>query len=477
MIAAGAFIGAYATVYGYPFLQWFSNYAERTALFTLIAGVSYYLFSVHRGSWRYVSIPELLAVIKASFFAVATYTVIYFLISRGADVPRSVPILLVVYLIFGLSAARLGYRLLVERRLVSPFRRGASAPEPRYVLLVGMTPEAESFVRSTKRLPDTPVEVLGIIDDTQSNTAQTVHGVKVHRGLGRLPRIIRSSASAGLKVSELIVAEPNASPQRLNTIMEAGSNVGLRVSRVPSLTRTASITTASLLESKPIEIGDLLGRPEIRTDVEGVARLVQDQVVLVTGAAGSIGSELCRQIATFRPKMMVIADNSEFQLYELDKRLRQSVPTLSIATRIVDVRDAARVSSVTREFLPDIVFHAAALKHVPLVEENPLEGIKTNVFGTRNVANAALENKVSTFVMISTDKAVNPTNLMGASKRAAEVYCQTLDLTSKTTCFKTVRFGNVLGSNGSVVPRFQEQIAAGGPVTVTHPDIERFFMT
>ena len=237
------------------------------------------------------------------------------------------------------------------------------------------------------------------------------------------------------------------------------------------------MTSHSILEPKAIELGDLLGRPEVVADVQGIAGLINERTVLVTGAGGSIGSELCRQIALLSPRRLIITDSSEFHLYSLDLELREKFESLRIETRIVDVRDGARVNLVFQKFKPDIIFHAAALKHVPLVEANPLEAIKTNLFGTRNVANAALAAGASACVMISTDKAVNPTNIMGATKRAAEAYCQALDVSTDKIRYKTVRFGNVLGSNGSVVPRFQEQIASGGPLTVTHPQVVRFFMT
>ncbi len=477
VVAVAAFFAAYATVYSVRGVFWIEDLPEKAAIFTIIAAISYYLFSVQRGSWRYVSIPDLLALLKAAAFATATYTIVSFLTSRGVNLPRSVPILLGFYLVAGLAGARLVYRLLVEGRWISPFRRLPSLAERRHVILLGVTPEAESFVRSVTRAQDGIMNVAGILDDAGSVGAQSVQGIKVHGGLDRLEELVRALDRSGVKVSELIVTERLPSRQRLSQILEVATAAGVRVTRVPDLTNTSSITSGALLEPRPIELGDLLGRPEIAADVEGVARLINGKVVLITGAAGSIGSELCRQVAGFWPKRLVVADNSEFHLYELDKDLRESEPGLPIVTRIVDVRDALRVNSIFREFQPEVVFHAAALKHVPLVEDNPIEAIKTNLFGTRNVANAALENQVSAFVMISTDKAVNPTNVMGATKRAAEVYCQALDVSSEKTRFKTVRFGNVLGSNGSVVPRFREQIAAGGPVTVTHPEIVRFFMT
>ena len=295
--------------------------------------------------------------------------------------------------------------------------------------------------------------------------------------LAKLESFLARFAKNDIIITELVIAEHKPSRQRLSELLEVATSAGLKVTRLPEITETASITSNSLFEPKPIELGDLLGRPEVHADVEGVARLVHGKTILATGAGGSIGSELCRQVATFNPRQLIITDSSEYHIYMLDKELREQYPQLSIVTRIVNVRDAGRVSSLFSEYRPEVVFHAAALKHVPLVEENPIEGIKTNVLGTRNVADAALANEVGTFVMISTDKAVNPTNVMGATKRAAEAYCQSLDVSSKKTRFKTVRFGNVLGSNGSVVPRFQEQIAAGGPVTVTHANIVRYFMT
>jgi O-antigen biosynthesis protein WbqV len=263
----------------------------------------------------------------------------------------------------------------------------------------------------------------------------------------------------------------------LGEIVELATAANLKVMRLPDQASATMLTSDQLLEPKEIELGDLLGRPEIETDMHGVASMINGRRVLVTGGGGSIGSELCRQIAMLGPKMLIITDNSEFLLYNLDTELRDRHPNLAIVTRILDVRDRGRVNQVFEDHRPEAVFHAAALKHVPLVEENPLEALKTNLLGTRNVADAALATNAASFVMISTDKAVNPTNVMGATKRSAESYCQALDVSSENTRFKTVRFGNVLGSNGSVVPRFKEQIAAGGPVTVTHPDIIRFFMT
>lgn len=472
MVAGSAFLLSYVTVLGIDLTLDTPGIVEKTGAFVAACAFFFFFFSMHRGSWRYVSIPDLTTIIKATAFSVLVYTVGAFLMTRGSNVPRSVPVLTTLYMIAGLSASRLAYRLLLEHSLGFP--TPSKLKEKRYVLLCGLTDAAESFIRSTRRDVNRETGVVGILDDS-SNQAKIVRGVKVLGTLSELEPIVARLQRSGTKVSELIVTEAAPSRERLGEIVELATRLGIKASRIPGTTETALITDR--IEPKPIDLGDLLGRPEVKTDLEGVASLINGKVVLATGAGGSIGSELCRQIAMFGPSELAITDSSEFHLYLLDLELRERHPDLKIVTRIVDVRDSGRVSHLFEDVKPEVVFHAAALKHVPLVESNPLEGIKTNLLGTRNVANAAMENGASTFVMISTDKAVNPTNIMGTTKRAAEAYCQALDVVSKKTRFKTVRFGNVLGSNGSVVPRFQEQIANGGPVTVTHPNMVRFFMT
>ncbi len=474
-LAAGAFIGSYLLTLGYKPALIVPGIYEKTAAFVAITGIALYLFGVTRGSWRYVSIPDLVALIKAAVVAVATYTILAFLVSRADNVPRSVPVLTFFLLVGGLATARLTYRLVTEGNWL-PFagRRGSKS---RNLVLLGLTPETESFIRNSRRLSNCPFSIAGVIDDVGPNSIRSLHGVRVYSGLNHLPALTERLRLRGTPITELVVAERHASRQRLSDLLELASSVGLKVTRVPDPTETASINSNALVEPKPIELGDLLGRPEIKADFQRMAHLIEGKTVLTTGAAGSIGSELCRQIATFNPRRLILADSSEYHTYLLDKEMRETFPGIDVVTLLVDVRDRKRVNGVFEEYEPEVVFHAAALKHVPLVEQNPLEAIKTNIFGTRNVADAALQHRSSTFVMISTDKAVNPTNVMGATKRAAESYCQSLDVTSEHTRFKTVRFGNVLGSNGSVVPRFQEQIAAGGPVTVTHPNIVRYFMT
>jgi O-antigen biosynthesis protein WbqV len=379
-------------------------------------------------------------------------------------------------MITALAGSRLACRLLVEKVL---WRTSPLSPAPanrRNVLLYGLNDSAESFIRASRR-GQSEFNVAGILDDSMLNQARTLQGVRVLGSFDDVGKLADRLERTGIPISELIVTEAAPTRQHLGEIVEKTAKLGIKTSIIPDVTETALITSRSLLEPKEIELGDLLDRPEVVTDISSIARLINNKTVLATGAGGSIGSELCRQIAQLGPRLLVITDSSEFHLYMLDMELREKYRDVKISTRLMDVRDSTRVSRLFAEMRPDVVFHAAALKHVPLAESNPLEAIKTNFLGTKNVADAALANEAASFVMISTDKAVNPTNVMGATKRAAEAYCQALDLNSKKTHFKTVRFGNVLGSNGSVVPRFQEQILAGGPVTVTHPDIVRFFMT
>ncbi len=476
IVAGSAFFLSYVTVIGVELALQTPGIWEKASAFVTVCALVWIFFSVHRGSWRYVSIPDLTTIIKATVVSVVVYTVAAFLATRGSNVPRSVPVLTTLYMIAGLSAPRLAYRLLLEQDFAFPIPARQKSVKTRHVILYGLTDAADSFIRATRRDVNREIVVVGILDDGPGHS-RILQGVKVLGSLFELEPVVAKFLRSGTKVTELIVTESAPNREQLGEIVELATRLGLKASRIPGVTETSRLTSDGRMELKPIDLGDLLGRPEVKTDLEGVASLVSGKVVLATGAGGSIGSELCRQVAMFGPSLLAISDSSEFHLYLLDVELRERHPDLKILTRIVDVRDSARVAKLFEEVKPEVIFHAAALKHVPLVESNPLEGIKTNLLGTRNVADAALKNETSTFVMISTDKAVNPTNIMGATKRAAEAYCQALDVISEKTRFKTVRFGNVLGSNGSVVPRFQEQIGNGGPVTVTHPNMVRFFMT
>lgn len=476
--AAGAFFLAFLTIFGDQVLARVPAFEEKMLGFILTFGAFYWLFSIHRGSWRYVSIPDFFAIVKVSVVAVAGYTVFAFLLTRGSNIPRSAPVLTLLFLTAGLSATRLAYRLLMERDFFQRYRDlSPSNRRSRNVLLYGVTDNAESFIRASRRGQTSDFNVVGLLDDGLVNRSRIIQGIKVLGDMAALKAVVKRFEKSDVHISELIVTGSGLERQRLAEIVEQAASLGLKASRIPDFTETSLLTSRKVLEPKAIDLGDLLGRPEVVADLEEVARLINNKVIMVTGAGGSIGSELCRQIAEFGPRQLVLTDSSEFLLYGLDMEIRENYPELNVVPRFMNVCDSNRVNSLFAEYRPDSVFHAAALKHVPLVEANPVEGIKTNLLGTRNIADAAMKHDVSNFVMISTDKAVNPTNVMGATKRAAEAYCQSLDVGSAKTRYKTVRFGNVLGSNGSVVPRFRDQIASGGPITVTHPKIVRFFMT
>lgn len=476
-VAWAAFYGAYAIVYDTTDLRFVPALTEKAFAFTAICAGMIVVFGVHSSTWRFVSLPDILNLVKTAIATVILYTVGAFLVSRGSNVPRSVIVLSGLLLIGGLVTPRMIYRLAVEGHLLNPLGGRRREEGSRNILILGFTNTTESFIRAWRRTRNTKLYVAGILDSAEASRTESVQGVKVVGSLRDLQAVVDRFEKRGIALTELVIAESAPSRLRLSEIVQQATAAGLQATRIPDLTDAAALTSATLIDPKPIELRELLGRAEVETDIKGVAALISGRCVLATGAGGSIGSELVRQIAQFGPRQLVLTDNSEHNTYMLDKEIRGTYPDLDVVTRLVSVRDKSRLRDLFEQCRPDVVFHAAALKHVPLVEDNPVEGIKTNILGTRNVVDAALELNVSTFIMISTDKAVNPTNVMGATKRAAEAYCQTVDLSSQTTRFKTVRFGNVLGSNGSVVPRFQEQILAGGPVTVTHPNIVRYFMT
>lgn len=477
--AAGlSFFAALVIVAGFDGAMAMPGVIEKTALFAAGSSVLFYFFSLNSGTWRYASIPDLTSIVKASSVAVLTYVLIQFFYSNVSGLPRSAPVVLWLLLIGSLAGPRLLFRLLKEGGgvgIVTGFARPKSGASQ--VLIYCMNDIAEAYIRAIRLRSENDVFVAGIIDNAEQNRGRTLQGKKVLGTLKDLALIKELLQAKGILVTELVVADNSLSTHDLTGLVDRAVEAGLRITRLPDILHTANIRGAAQFEPKPLEVRDLLGRSEISITNFEVTRLIEGKTILLTGAGGSIGAELARQISEFNPKKFVVCDISEHFLYSIDLELTEKHPEINFVPRIADVRNRERVRSLFSEFRPDIVFHAAALKHVPLMEENVLEAVKTNVMGTKNCADAAIEFGASVFVMISTDKAVNPTNVMGATKRAAEAYCQSLDLKSETTRFKTVRFGNVLGSNGSVVPRFAAQISKGGPVTVTHPKIVRYFMT
>lgn len=434
-----------------------------------------YIYGLNQGSWRYASIEDLLGIIQSVVTSMIIALLITFVVSRLELVPRTVPLIAMAMLLMMMSGPRLLYRIYKDRFLQRVLIR---SPRGEPVLVLGYTDEVDSFLRALGKQSDPEYSVVGIVDYNSRHIGRRLHSVKVLGGLPDLPLIIERMRENGTPIAKFVVAPSKASAETLAQIIETATDLGLPLYTLPS--STLLISSAERVQITPVSIRfeDLLSRKPAQIDLGPISRMLSGKSVLVTGGGGSIGSELVQQIARYAPRELVIIDNSEYNLYTIDQIIRQAHPDLLVRTILADVRDRGGMHTILASTHAEMVFHAAALKHVPIVEENVVEGAKTNVLGTINVADAAVNCGALAFVMISTDKAVNPTNVMGATKRFAEAYCQSLDLASfNTTKFMTVRFGNVLGSAGSVVPLFSRQIAQGGPVTVTHPDITRFFMT
>lgn len=449
-------------------------------LFTAICGAVFLALGLYRGVWRYASMNDLTAIIKAVTLSLAIFLPVTFLITRLDSMPRSWLVITWFVLVFLLGAPRMLYRVFKDHGFRHLLERDRHRRVP--VLLIGAGDAAETFIREMARDRDGPFEVLGVIDEKGTRIGRHIHGVPVFGQLDDLPEVFRRLAKRERKPQRIILTKP-LERDELDTVLELADSQGATVARLPRLTDFSG-GVEERLQIRPIAIEDLLGRPQTPLDRPAMQRLIEGRRVLVTGAGGSIGAELTRQIATFRPAQLTLCDNSEFNLYSIDLEIAERFPALPRRAVIGDVRDRRRVERLFAEAKPELVFHAAALKHVPMVEYNPIEGLHTNVLGTRNVADACRRAGVAAMVLVSTDKAVNPPNVMGASKRLAESYCQALDLlrrpdgqTASGTRYVTVRFGNVLGSTGSVVPLFQRQLAGGGPLTVTHPDMTRYFMT
>jgi O-antigen biosynthesis protein WbqV len=449
-----------------------------TALFTGTCALVFLFSGLYRSIWMFASVRDLTQIMRAVSIAIAAYALVGFFVMRLEGVPRTVPFIAWFILMAGLGGARLSFRLLRERRLSALWERSGGGRVN--ILILGAGDEADLFIRAVNRNPQAPFRVVGVVGENRKRVGRAINGVEVLGSLDDLTAIVEKLRARGLAPSRLVLtrAQARMNGALVNDLLEKGAALGLSLSRLPALTELRDdIAGGSSLKDQPIALEDLLGRPETVLNRDAISTLVKERRVLVTGAGGSIGSELVRQIAALDPSHLTLLDSSEFNLYKIELETRESFPSLSTRAFIADVRDPARLAQIFRDEKPELIFHAAAIKHVPIAEVNAREAILTNVVGTRLVADCAAKAGAIAMVQISTDKAVHPGNVMGATKRLAEMYCQALDLASPATRFITVRFGNVLGSTGSVVPRFQDQIVKGGPITVTHPDITRYFMT
>ena len=466
LVATGAWLGAYWLRFNLSVPFEFQQAALSTLLWVVpLQAVVFWRFGLYRGIWRFASLPDLKRIVVAVAIAALLIPLVLILFRVDAVVPRSVLILDPLLLVIVMGGSRLGYRAWKEHRLASVLRPGSKP-----VLIAGAGSAADFLLRELARNP-AGFHVVGLLDDSRDKRGRLVQGVPV---LGPLDDVAQQAAR--MDVRDVVLALPSAAHEVRKRVTERCTEAGLNVMTIPSLEDLVAgrISVSAL---RRVELDDLLGRDPVDLDDSGLHRLLTDKVVMVTGAGGSIGSELCRQIARFAPARLVLFEQSELALYAMEQELPQRFPDLVIAPVIGDVKQADAVAQAMADYRPEVVFHAAAYKHVPLMENaNAWEAVRNNVLGTYRIARAAQAQGVGTFVMISTDKAVNPTNVMGATKRLAEQVCQALQQPEGTR-FVSVRFGNVLGSSGSVIPKFQKQIEAGGPVTVTHPDITRYFMS
>jgi FlaA1/EpsC-like NDP-sugar epimerase len=466
VVSAAAWLAAFWLRFNLEVPPEFMRTAFATLPWVVLANaVLFWRLGLYRGLWRYASLPDLQKILFAVFVAALAAPALLVLIGPVPPVPRSVFLMAPLLLIGAMSGSRLAYRAWKEQRLLGVVRHPEAAP----VIVLGAGASASALLRDLAN--SSQWRVVALLDDDAGKRGGAIQDVKV---LGALDRA--GDIAERMGVTQAIIAMPGATHAARKRALDLCQAAGLRVMTVPAYADIVS-GKVSVSQLRDVELDDLLGRDPVQLDDAQLSDFLKGKTVLVTGAGGSIGSELCRQIARFAPARIVLLENSEYALYSIEQEFRDRHPGVGIAAVIGDARDEARVKEVFARHAPQVVFHAAAYKHVPLMEkENALQAVANNALSTIVTARAAQAAGTQTYVLVSTDKAVNPTNVMGASKRLAEMLCQALQPRAATR-FVMVRFGNVLGSTGSVIPRFREQIARGGPVTVTHPDMERYFMS
>jgi len=440
-------------------------YVKSFFLVTIIVLLCFYKFDIYDRLWRFASTNEMFSILSAT--TIASLLMLGFTYMLRFLYPRS------IYLLFWLLLTALisGYRFMLRvffSHSMNSAQKGKS--DAINVMIIGAGDAASVVVEEFLRHPGLKRRPIVLIDDNKNKHGMKIRGVPVEGGREAIPQIVFEKS-----IQEIIIAMPSADRRDIREIVQICNKTKCNLKILPGIYELIDgrVTVKRL---RDVKIEDLLGRDPVKVDIEEISNYIRHKKILVTGGGGSIGSELCRQIARFNPKQLLIFDINENNIYDLEFDLNTTYPNLKYKSLIGTVRDAARLESVFKEYRPDIVFHAAAHKHVPLMEYNPLEAIKNNVFGTLNTAQLSDRYQVEKFILISTDKAVNPTSIMGATKRIAEIIIQMQNKNSNTI-YSAVRFGNVLGSRGSVVPLFKKQIEAAGPVTVTHPEIMRYFMT
>jgi len=462
-----AWLGAYLLRFNLeipPRVFWDTAFIALPGVVAVYA-IVFWLMGLYRGLWRYASLPDLQRIVIAVGIAALATPTLFTLIAFPSVIPRSVYLICPILVVAGMGGSRLAYRAWKEGALLGVVRR----PQAQPVLVLGAGDAAAGLVRELAQ--SRQWRVVGMLDDDATRFGNEIQGVKILGGLDQIGLAVRQ-----LGVNRAILAMPDATHLQRRRALELCTAAGVEVMTVPSYDDLVG-GRVSVSALRNVELDDLLGRDPVELDAAGLRGLIEGQCVLVTGAGGSIGSELCRQIVRYAPSRLVLVDLSEYALYSIEQEFSDHFPGVPVSPQIGDAKSEPRMRDLFERYRPQLVFHAAAFKHVPLMEGgNAFQAVANNVMTTVVTARAALAAGTAKYVLVSTDKAVNPTNVMGASKRLAELACQAV-AGQGTTQFVTVRFGNVLGSTGSVIPRFREQIARGGPVTVTHPDIERYFMS
>jgi len=428
----------------------------------MVQTVAYWYVGLYRGVWRFASIPDLLRIFRSVLIGITLSFGILYLTIRLQGFPRSILPLYGILLVLFLGGSRFAVRLIKDHRL---WLHGGVR-----VLIVGAEQDGEGVVRDLLRNEAENYKPIGFVDDNKNKKGQEIQGVRVIGYISDIPKIVRER-----EVKLIIIAMPSATAKEMRHIMQQCEGLGCMIRTLPGLSDLVS-GRVSIDVLRAVSLEDLLGRDPVNLDWQAIHSAVAQKTVLVSGAGGSIGSELCRQIAKLNPTLLIVVERSEYNLFMLEQEFSEKFPNIKLQKCLLDVGDRVALEELFKQYHPNIIFHAAAYKHVPMLETQPREAVLNNILGTRCIAELALKFKVDKFILVSTDKAVNPTNIMGASKRVAEMICQSLNGIGSTE-FITVRFGNVLGSAGSVVPIFKRQLEQGGPLTVTHPDITRFFMT
>lgn len=466
ILIALALFGAYLLRFEGYMGYYFEQYKDIVPFIIGIYLLGNWLFGLYNKMWRYASIQELMGIFWASTVSSVAFYIVFWGIN--INVPRSVILLTWILSVFFVGGTRFAYRVFRDNQ--TKIRNNHDSKVKKRLMIIGGGNAGANLVKELVQNPNSLYKPILIVDDAGWKLNNQIFNVPVKGNTSQIPELVVDE-----KIDEIIIAIPSATRTRIKEILSVCQNTSAEVKILPNINDLIN-GKAELNQVRGVEVEDLLGRDEVILDTSGIESYIKDQICLITGGGGSIGSEIVRQLVKYKPREIVVLDIYENNAYDLQQDLKRHYPDLNLRVVIASIRDKERINQIFEEIKPSVVFHAAAHKHVPFMEENPSEAVKNNIFGTLNVAQCAHEHKAKRFILISSDKAVNPTNIMGATKRIAELIIQSLDKQSNTE-FVAVRFGNVLGSNGSVIPLFKNQIQEGGPITITHPDITRYFMT